>query len=342
MSDSLKDALSGIMDRAAPIESGDDSPDCDYFARIPASILSRKDLTPTQKAAFAGIDRACRGGSETDATDHQVAEACGLTLSTFQRALKALRLKGFVIALHRTCKRILRLMTRYRRALDPPPTPLTSEGSSSLQLPSPVKGVPFIHEANSPHQRSELPSPVRDTGKERVKSSKARSSSSSPEESGTTTTAKSPDTPPVPPPPPSAPETETDWKALRAEFEAAPESIRSEIRSEILAENPALAAVPSMLEKLCLVKFDARHRFEPSASLPAVIVHQVAEVLTDAELGSLPSLAFAEDPIMRSIATAELHRIGRSDVLLRPMPEKSRSARRPVPETLADRKRRNR
>jgi hypothetical protein len=334
----LKDALSSIADRFAPVESESQG---STYTRIPDHVMLGVGVPDCLKTFVGALVKLGKGKNRFRVSDKVIAAKLGKSPKSINALFRMGERFGFVLRLGKTlCREVLLLFT-FRAGAEKPPLPFSApEGRS-----------PRAGTGTSPSKRGDFSalarSPIEEENKKTLEKASAEPSpSASPQ--GATPTARPTereDTPPVPPPPPSPTvQPETDWKALRAEFEAAPESIRSEIHAETLAENPALALIPSMLEKLCLVRFEKRPQIasDPSPALPVPIVQPTVEVLSDAELGTLPSLAFAEDPIMRSIATAELHRLGRADVLLRPMAEKSREARRPKVETLASRKRRNR
>lgn len=91
-----------------------------------------------------------------------------------------------------------------------------------------------------------------------------------------------------------------DNSRLEARWASLPASRREQIRARVRAENPGLGRWTNMLEPLCIAAMEA----EP----------QVFVLPTDDQLGSLKELAFAEDPLMRSIARSELSRLNRDDV----------------------------
>jgi hypothetical protein len=127
---------------------------------------------------------------------------------------------------------------------------------------------------------------------------------------------------PTPEPVP-APSTSVDRDAaLKARWEAMPETDRETIRAEVKAENPGLGRWKNMLEPLCLAKLD---NGAPLATVPNVIPSTTEILPTDRELADRegPLVALAKSAprpgewaglFLKAFACDRLRQLGRPDV----------------------------
>ena len=313
MSVALPPTLSSVLDRC-PLPTPQIEIEPSFFGRVPEEVQNRTDLRSGPKFLLSVLDRLARlaGKPEIDTTDPQLAVECGVSVNTISNWLTKLALVGLIERIGRTCRRIIRLLFRFRSG---PTTPRT--GGS--QLPQETGDTTPSSGVNSPKNHDELTQkPGSSSKNQKNKTPKGPSSSSSPKERDTPTTAKTgnPPLPSAPPPPARPPVIETRRRegeatdradsARRARWDALPSAQRAAIEAKVRADHPWLATLrPSMLLAHCLVAMEAEHA--------------AVEVLpTDAQLGSLVLLAHADDPIMRWAAREELARLGRDDVFSAP------------------------
>jgi hypothetical protein len=246
MSESLIDALAGVPDRGAPTPGvpapSEPTPtpapipavEPSFFGRLPTDVLQRRDLPPGPKTLMAAIDDQHRRDGWRgwiDATDDQLARACGVSVNTIYRWLARLESVGLIERAYRTCRRIIRFVFRFRSASSPnlggsPLPPTWGETSPNMG-------------GNSPQHRGQLPPESGDSSKDKKKKKfKARSSPSSPQGRDTPTTAKTADTPPTSARPPLAEPSEADVRRdaeREAAFEARWVSLSPEQQARIEA-----------------------------------------------------------------------------------------------------------
>lgn len=296
MSATTQDALSSVMDRCAQHAA---EPEPSFYGRTPEEVQSRRDLKPGPKHLVGVLDRVSRGKAETDPTDAQLADACGVSVNTIYRWLAKLELVGLIERVNRTCRRVIRLLFRFRTAS-------TSPKSGGSPLPPKVGETPPNFEGNSPQNRGELPPSSGDTSKEeRKKGLRARPSSSSPAKGDTPTAAKDgEDTPPTSARPPLD-ELAVDVERMER-WESLTDSARSEIGEKVAAGHPGVSRFPAFFRALC---FEEMERIYPRPQ------SQRVEVLpTDEKLGSLKDMAFSGDPLLRGLARHRLSQLGRDDI----------------------------